>query len=168
MWHSPFNPNLFVDYGNMIHFSENAWTSEGRLNLGRIRHNIGQNRLSVQWHLWNFSWTSNRQKQRSKHGLRLIFLQITLQIFQILLDFLISDATGAPNLDKDSSKENPTSQTLEDMENEPILQQFSPDVFGMDQCRYPTKRISCQRSTFFCLALLDLLVGLNYMIRLYV
>ena len=51
MWHSTFNPNLFVDYGNMIHFSENAWTSEGRLNLGRIRHNIGQNRLSVQWHL---------------------------------------------------------------------------------------------------------------------
>ena len=47
MWHSPFNPNLYVEYGNMIHFAENAWISEGRLNVGRIHHQIGQNGLSV-------------------------------------------------------------------------------------------------------------------------
>ena len=44
---SQFNPNLYVEYGNMIHFAENAWTSEGRLNVGRIHHQIGQNGLSV-------------------------------------------------------------------------------------------------------------------------
>ena len=51
MGHSPFNPNLNVEYGNMIHFAENAWTSEGRLNVGRIHHQIGQNGLSVFKHL---------------------------------------------------------------------------------------------------------------------
>ena len=41
------HPNLYVEYGNMIHFAENAWTSEGRLNVARIHHQIGQNGLSV-------------------------------------------------------------------------------------------------------------------------
>ena len=40
-------PNLYVDYGIMIHFAENAWTSEGCLNVGRIHPQIGQNRQSV-------------------------------------------------------------------------------------------------------------------------
>ena len=25
MWYSPFKPNLYVDYGNMIHFAVSAW-----------------------------------------------------------------------------------------------------------------------------------------------
>ena len=41
------NPNLYVDYGNMIHFAVTALASEGRLNMGRIYHKIGQNGLSV-------------------------------------------------------------------------------------------------------------------------
>ena len=40
-------PNLYVDYGNMIHFAVTAPASEGRLNMGRIYHKIGQNGLSV-------------------------------------------------------------------------------------------------------------------------
>ena len=32
MWHSPFKPNLYVDYGNMIHFAVSAWTLEMSLN----------------------------------------------------------------------------------------------------------------------------------------
>ena len=47
MGHSSINPNLYVDYGNMIHFAVTAWTLEGRLNVGRIYHQIGQNWLSV-------------------------------------------------------------------------------------------------------------------------
>ena len=35
------DPNLYVEYGNMIHFAENAWTSVGRLNVGIIHHQIG-------------------------------------------------------------------------------------------------------------------------------
>ena len=31
----------------MIHFAENAWTSEGRLSVGRIHYQIGQNGLSM-------------------------------------------------------------------------------------------------------------------------
>ena len=41
------HPNLYVEYGNMINFAENAWTSKGWLNVGRIHHQIGQNGLSV-------------------------------------------------------------------------------------------------------------------------
>ena len=32
MWHSPFKLNLYVDYGNMIHFAVSAWTLEMSLN----------------------------------------------------------------------------------------------------------------------------------------
>ena len=32
MWHSPFKPNSYVDYGNMIHFALSAWTLEMSLN----------------------------------------------------------------------------------------------------------------------------------------
>ena len=46
MWHSSINPNLYVDYGNMIHFAVTAPASEGWLNVGRIHHQIGQNGLS--------------------------------------------------------------------------------------------------------------------------
>ena len=38
MWHSSINPNLYVDYGNMIHFAVTAPASEGWLNMGRIYH----------------------------------------------------------------------------------------------------------------------------------
>ena len=40
-------PNLYVDYGNMIHFAVTALASEGRLNVGRIYHQIGLKWLSV-------------------------------------------------------------------------------------------------------------------------
>ena len=32
MWHSPFKPNSYVDYVNMIHFALSAWTLEMSLN----------------------------------------------------------------------------------------------------------------------------------------
>ena len=44
---SPFNPNLYVDYGSIIHFTVKVWTLEGRLNTGRNIRQIGQNGLFV-------------------------------------------------------------------------------------------------------------------------
>ena len=47
MLHSSIDPNLYVDYRHMIHFAVTAPASEGRLNVGRIYHPIGQNGLSA-------------------------------------------------------------------------------------------------------------------------
>ena len=47
MWHSSIDPNLYVDYRNIINFAVTALASEGQLNMGRIYHKIGQNGLSV-------------------------------------------------------------------------------------------------------------------------
>ena len=33
MWYSPFKPDSYVDYGNMIHFALSAWTLEMSLNI---------------------------------------------------------------------------------------------------------------------------------------
>ena len=51
MWHSSINPNLYVDYGNMIHFAVTAPASEGWLNMGKIYHLRGQSSYSKMDHI---------------------------------------------------------------------------------------------------------------------
>ena len=55
----------------MILFAEKAWTSEGRLNVARIHHQIGQNGLSV------FSEISKVQALKAKG---LIFPESTYKL----------------------------------------------------------------------------------------
>ena len=42
IWHSSFNPNLYVDYENMIRFAEKVWILEGWLDTDRNIRIIGQ------------------------------------------------------------------------------------------------------------------------------